>query len=148
MGAVYLQDGVCLLPDVLDMELGLDALREKIVDMGGKAWTFKAGSAALGQDPELERLFKASLAGELGELRDASRALCRHLEDSRDHFDMEDEDVARSESELRRLRALLQSVRARQFFKEPLSDEIEAVLYRCHALLTEGGAKDEVGNQG
>lgn len=148
MGAVYLQDGVCLLPDALDMELGVDALRERIVELGGKAWTFKAASAAGGQDRELESLFKASLAGELSDLRDGARALCRHLEEAQDHYDLEDQDVARSESELRRLQALLQSTRSRQYFKEPLSDEIEATLYRCHVLLTGGGAKDEVGDQG
>jgi len=148
LGVVYLQDGVCLVPDALDIELRLDALREKIVGMGGKAWTFRVESAVGGQDAELEGLFRGALANELAELRNAARALCRHLEDAKDHFELEDEDVARSESELRRLRSLLQTVRARQFFKEPVSDEIAAILYRCHTLLTEGGDKDEVGHQG
>ena len=148
MGAIYLQDGVCILPDALDGELGIDALRERIVHMGGKAWTFRATSAALGQDQELESSFRASLAEEVADLRDGVRALCRHLEDSQDHYDLEAGDIARSEVELRRLRAVLQSIRCREFFKEPLLDEIEAVLYRCHALLTEGGAKDEMGDQG
>lgn len=148
LGAVYLQDGVCLVPDVFDVELNLDALREKIAGMGGKAWTFRAESAGEGQDGDLEGLFRDVLAGELVEVRDAARSLHRHLDDARDHFDMEGEDIARSESELRRLRSQLQAVRARQFFKEPLSDEIDSILYRCHALLTEGGEKDEVGHQG
>jgi hypothetical protein len=148
LGAVYLQDGVCLVPDVFDIELNLDALRERIVDMGGRAWTFRAESGAAGQDADLEGVFRESVAGELAELRDAARTLCRHLEDARDHFDMEGQELARSEAELRRLRSQLQSVRGRLFLRDPLSDEIEATLYRCHTLLGEGGEKDEVGDQG
>lgn len=148
MGAVYLQDGVCLVPDVLDMELRIDALRERIVAMGGKAWTFRSESAVPGQDAELENLFRAAQADELRELHSAAHTLYRQLEGAREHFDMGEEDLARCENELRRLRSLHLARRAHQFFREPLLDEIETILNRCHNFLTEGGENDEVGDQG
>lgn len=148
LGAVYLQDGVCLIPDVIDMELNLDALREKIVGMGGRAWTFRAQSNATGQDADLEGLFRESTADELAQTRNEARTLLRHLEDARGHFDIEGEELARSEGEIRRLHSFLQSIRGRLFFQDPLIDEIEATLYRCHALLKEGGEKSEMGDKG
>lgn len=148
LGAVYLQDGVCLVPDVLDMELGIDALRERVVAMGGKAWAFRANSAVTGQDSELENLFRAAQADELRELRSTADTLCRQLEDAKSHFDMGEEGFARCESELRRLRSSLRTLRAHQFFKEPVFDEIETLLDRSHNLLVEGGETDEVGYQG
>jgi DNA-binding transcriptional regulator PaaX len=57
LGALYLQDGVCILPDSDDVHLFIGSLAEKVQQWGGQEFTFQSSTFLQEKNQEMIKQF-------------------------------------------------------------------------------------------
>ena len=76
LGAIYLRDGVCVLPDTASARDGLEALSQRVVELGGQsAVVWQAQLAACAADALLAEFAQAREA-EYADIVAAARTCC------------------------------------------------------------------------
>src|ERR1700758_2717015 len=135
MGAVYLQNGVCLLPKTDDHVRRLKMLENDIAGMDGDAIILEAVALDRGQQEKVVARFKA-------DRDDASRDFidkCVDFESeiaketAAQHFtynELEENDV-----ELKKLQGWLEKIKKLDFYGGQLADEAAQRLSACESLL-------------
>lgn len=135
MGAVYLQSGVCLLPDILDHARRLKMLERQVAEMGGEAVILKTAALDRGQQEKVLARFQADRDEQYREF--ISR--CKDFEAEIDretrarHFSYAE--IEENEADLKKLERWLAGIRKLDFYGAPLAAEAEKRLQRCEALL-------------
>lgn len=141
LGAVYLRDGVALLPRRPDIESHLVTIAERIQEY--------EGSRHLLLSPHFEGDDETALVGRfqeerLAEYRELYHACVRFLRDVVAEADAEEfgfPDVDNLESELGRLRRWSEQIKARDYFGAPGAERTETILEKCSRAF-EGFAAD------
>ena len=135
LGAVYLQNGVCLLPKTDDHIRRLKMLENDIAEMNGEAVLLETVALDRGQEDKVIARFKADRDEEYRELL----AKCADFEveiakeTAAEHFtyaELEENDV-----DLKKLQGWLDKIRKLDFYGAALADEAVERLKRCESLL-------------
>lgn len=135
MGAVYLQQAICVLPNRPQLEASLRKLAEKITEFEGESTLLKAS----GPDEEWERKLVAEFAA-------AREAEYLEILDNLDHFDSE---IAREsslekftfaeledlESDLEKIQRWHDRVQARDYFDCAMGPQVRDRLRRAQELM-------------
>ena len=135
MGAVYLQNGVCLLPKSDDHARRLKMLENDITEMGGEAVILETvGLDRVQQDKVIGR-FKADRDDAYREFIDKCDDFEAEIakETAAQHFtynELEENDV-----ELRKLQGWLEKIKKLDFYGGKLADEAAQRLKACESLL-------------
>jgi hypothetical protein len=131
LGAVYLRDGVALLPRRPDLEGRLREIVERVEEYEGTADLVvspqfpEERAAALVQRFQEERL---------AEFREVYHACVRFLRDVLHEVDTDDfgfPDVDNLDSELARLHRWYEQIDDRNYFNAPGSDRVRTILAKC-----------------
>jgi hypothetical protein len=131
LGAVYLRDGVALLPRRPDLEARLREIVERVKEY--------EGTADLVVSPQFPEERAATLVQRfqeerLAEFRELYHACVRFLRDVLHEVDTDDfgfPDVDNLDSELSRLHRWYEQIDDRNYFKAPGSDRVRDILAKC-----------------
>ena len=135
MGAVYLQNGVCLLPKTDDHVRRLKILENDIAGMDGDAVILEAVALDRGQQEKVVARFKADRDDAYRELIDKCDDFETEIakETAAQHFtynELEENDV-----ELKKLQGWLEKIKKLDFYGGGLATDAVARLKVCEGLL-------------
>jgi hypothetical protein len=134
-GAVYLRDGVAVLPDRAETCPMFRAIAAKVAEFGGQA-TLVEGATL---DPEREATLVAQANAHRDEeytevLREAERFL-EHARQEREHRELAFAELEEIEADLGKLKRWIDQIRTRDYFGATTSDRLDALVAACEAAL-------------
>ena len=135
MGAVYLQNGVCLLPRTEDHLRRLKILENDITGLGGEALLLETAALGHAQEEKVLGRFKADRDEEYREFLDKCDDFEGEIakETAAKHFtyaELEENDV-----DLKKLQSWLEKIKKLDFYQAPLRKQAEERLHHCESLL-------------
>ena len=135
LGAVYLQNGVCLLPQTDEPRRSLKITENEIAGMGGESVLLESAPLDKAQTDKVIARFKADRDEEyrelLGRCGDFEAEIAR--ERAANHFtyaELEENDI-----DLKKLKSWFEKIRKLDFYGAALAEEAAARLAGCEALL-------------
>jgi len=131
LGAVYLRDGVALLPRRPDLEERLQGIADRIEEYEGTVDLLLSPQFARGREATLAGRFQAERSSEY---REVYHACVRFLRDVLDEVSAEEfgfPDVDNLESELARLRRWQEQIEERDYFHAPGAERVREILTKC-----------------
>ena len=140
MGALYLQDGVCLLPDRSDLTENLTFIADSITEMEGTSHLFSASTALPGGAERLADAFRNAADARLAEV-------VRNLDTVSDVLDgaVTPADWEQAEEALKRERVAYLHARRRAYFGSTHGAQVDELLDRLRRRLDDlyrtGGGK-------
>jgi CRISPR/Cas system-associated endoribonuclease Cas2 len=135
MGAVYLQNGVCLLPKTDDHTRRLKMIENEIAEMAGESVILETVALDQAQENKVVGRFKADRDEEYLEFLDKCKDFEAEIakETAASHFtyaELEENDV-----DLKKLQSWLEKIRKLDFYGATLAAEADQRLQACEALL-------------
>lgn len=135
MGAVYLQNGVCLLPKTDDHVRRLKMLENDISKMGGEAVILETVALDRAQEDKVVSRFKADRDDQyrefLGRCADFEAEIAKEIAINKfTYAELEEEDT-----DLKKLQGWLEKIRKLDFYGGTLAEEAAERLRGCKALL-------------
>jgi hypothetical protein len=135
MGAVYVQNGVCLLPKTDDHTRRLKMLENDIAEMAGTSVILETVALDRTQEGKVLARFKADRDEEYEEFLDKCKDFEAEIakETAANHFtyaELEENDV-----DLKKLQSWLEKIRKLDFYGATLAAEAQQRLQSCEALL-------------
>lgn len=135
MGAVYLQNGVCLLPKTDDHTRRLKMIENEIAEMAGESVLLETVALDQAQENKVVSRFKADRDEEYVEFLDKCKDFEAEIakETAASHFtyaELEENDV-----DLKKLQSWLEKIRKLDFYGATLAAEAQQRLQACEALL-------------
>lgn len=135
MGAVYLQNGVCLLPKTDDHTRRLKMIENEIAEMAGESVLLETVALDQAQENKVVSRFKADRDEEYVEFLDKCKDFEAEIakETAASHFtyaELEENDV-----DLKKLQSWLEKIRKLDFYGATLAVEAQQRLQACEALL-------------
>jgi hypothetical protein len=135
VGAVYLRDGVCILPERTDTAAAMRAIADKVEQFGGQAVVVQAA----GLDPARAELVmaqsQAARAEEYREIAREAERLLEHVRQETEHREFTFAELEELEEELGKLRRWAEQVRSRDYFGAAEAAAVAAALDRCDEAL-------------
>ncbi|MPZ16083.1 MAG: hypothetical protein GEU73_16955 [Chloroflexi bacterium] len=135
VGAVYLRNGVCALPQREDTREAFWAVAAKVEALGGRA-TVAEGARLASDDEEL--VIQASRQARTEEYRDLAReaeALLDHVRRETEHRAFGKHELAQLAGDVGKLKRWGEQVRTRDHFSAPGSETIAALLRQCDDMV-------------
>jgi hypothetical protein len=135
MGAVYLQNGVCLLPKTDDHTRRLKMVENEIAEMSGESVILETVALDRAQEDKVLARFKADRDEQYEEFLDKCKDFEAEIakETAANHFtyaELEENDV-----DLKKLQSWLEKIRKLDFYGAPLAGDAQKRLQACEALL-------------
>lgn len=130
LGALYLQNSICLLPANTGLERALDDLRADIGGRGGHAQLFHVVFSPEESSGLIKR-FDTQSDDEYGEFLEKCGDLHAELRKERDRKHFTFGELEENEAELQKLRLWLPRIESRDFFGAPSRDPAKKALIEC-----------------
>ncbi len=135
MGAVYLQNGVCLLPKTDDHVRRLKMLENDVAEMGGEAVILETVALDRAQEDKVINRFKADRDEQyrefLGRCGDFEAEIATEIAINKfTYAELEEEDT-----DLKKLQGWLEKISKLDFYGATLAEEASERLRACEALL-------------
>ncbi len=135
MGAVYLQNGVCLLPKTDDHVRRLKMLENDVAEMGGEAVILETVALDRAQEDKVINRFKADRDEQyrefLGRCGDFEAEIAKEIAINKfTYAELEEEDT-----DLKKLQGWLEKISKLDFYGATLAEEASERLRACEALL-------------
>lgn len=135
LGALYVQQSVCLLPDLPAVARQVRRLAERVVAEGGQVRVLHAQLTDPGERDGLVAELRAERDAEYADLLGRLPGFFTELETERVKGRVSYVEVEENEADLRRFREWLRRVVARDYFVAPLREEAMAELARAERAL-------------
>jgi hypothetical protein len=145
VGAVYLRDGVCALPERDETAIGMRAIVAKIEEFGGQATLAMGAQIDEGATVALRDQFRLARAREYAEVAQAAEGLLAHIRRETDHRDFSYAEVEELEADLGKIRRWFGQVQARDYFGTPETSRVADLLSRGEEAL--GAFLEEASSQ-
>lgn len=135
LGAVYLQNGVCLLPKTDDHIRRLKILENDVSEMGGESVILETVALDRAQEDKVVSRFSADRDEQyrefLGRCADFEKEIAKEIAINKfTYAELEEEDT-----DLKKLQGWLEKIRKLDFYGAPLAEEAIARLCVCEELL-------------
>ena len=135
MGAVYLQNGVCLLPKTDDHVRRLKMLENDVAEMGGEAVILETVALDQAQEEKVISRFKSDRDEAYREFISRCDDFDGEIAKERGNGKFTYAEVEENEEDLTKLRAWLDKIVRLDFYGASLRSEAEERLARCTTLL-------------
>jgi hypothetical protein len=135
LGALYLQNSVCLLPERPETTTVVSRLLDRVHQDGGSGEALSIVFADAGEEQRIVERFCAERADEYSELCSRAPAVLEEIAMERARGRATYTEVEESEVDVDRLRTWLERVRARDYFGAEGSSEAQAAVDECAAAL-------------
>src|ERR671910_3749575 len=119
LGALYLQQSVCVLPARADVEREIRRLVDRVRANGGAARVLRITFEDASEEAKLVSELQAARDDEYGEVLERVPAFLAELRNERDRDRATYEEVEESEADLERFRAWLAKIDRRDYFGAP-----------------------------
>lgn len=134
-GAVYLRDGVAVLPAHEATQTAFRTIAERITEFGGQTTLVEDARLAPEREETITAQAIANREEEYAEvLREAERFL-EHARRERDHRELTFAELEEIEADLGKLKRWVAQIRDRDHFGAPAASRVDAVVGRCEAAL-------------
>jgi hypothetical protein len=140
LGALYLRDGVCALPDTPAARAGLERLAAQVAALGGEGTLVWEARLPTGRAQALRAELAHARQTEYAEVAEAASALLRHLRHEADHRAFRRAEITGLTADLDRLDRWLAQVVARDYLHDGDVAPVAATLAACRAALAEQAA--------
>jgi uncharacterized protein YdbL (DUF1318 family) len=147
LGAVYLRDGVCLLPQSPETLAAAETLARKVEEFEGQATVVSAAHLDQARAQDAVRQFQAARAEEYAEIAREAERLLEHIARETEHRDFSFAELEELEQDLGKLKRWYAQVQQRDHFPATAAPEAEDLLRRCEqglATFMERAADPEV----
>jgi hypothetical protein len=141
VGATYLRDGVCVLPEGDQTLVAFQALADQVEALGGKATVVSGARLGPETADEVIRDSRALRSAEYAELARDARGFLDYVRLEARHRELGRAELARLERDLGKLRTWLREARSGDHFEADGRDRADALLGECArelASLSEG----------
>jgi Protein ChrB, N-terminal len=135
LGAVYLRDGVCVLPEQPATLNSLRGLAGRIEAMDGQAYVVERAQLDSEPTAALEAQFQAARADEYNEIRREGELLLAHVARETEHREFTYAELEELEQDLGKLKRWTDQVHDRDYFGETSYAGVLALLDRCECAL-------------
>jgi hypothetical protein len=137
LGALYLQQSVCLLPDRPEVARAVRRLVDRVHRDGGSARLLRVVLPQPAEQAAVVAEFQAARDAEYGELLERLPELERELAHERARGRTTYAEVEESEADLERFRSWLAKIAARDYFGAARAGQARAAVERCAQVLAE-----------
>ncbi len=135
VGAVYLRDGVAVLPERAETHAIFKAIATKVEDLGGQAVVAEGARLDPTRAETVVAKARTSRAEEYAEIAREAEGFLAHAEREREHRELTFAELEEIEEDLGKLRRWAGQVHARDYFDTPEADRVDELLGRCeHAV--------------
>lgn len=131
LGALYLHQSVCVLPERAATRRGVHALTERVDQGGGSVRTLTIQITDPDQEASLRAELQAARDDEYNEVLQRFPAFFEELETETARGRTTFEELEESEADLARYRTWLRKIEARDYFDAPLGEKARAELARA-----------------
>jgi hypothetical protein len=131
LGALYLHQGVCLLPGRPETTRALDRLTDRVRHSSGTARLLHITLPTPGEEAAVIAEFQAERAAEYQELLDRLPEFTRELAAERAKGHLTYAEVEESEADLTRFQRWLAKIAERDYFDCPLAEQARSALAGC-----------------
>ncbi|MQL51607.1 ChrB domain-containing protein [Desulfofundulus thermobenzoicus] len=135
LGAVYLQNGVCVLPYGRDTERQFRMLWKEIEDYGGEAFLIRGTLLAPAEG--IIKLFNMARDEEYAEIIDRCEDFFKEIEAETESRHFTYAELEENEEDLAKLEKWLKKVMERDFFQASLAEKTKELLQECRTRLDE-----------
>lgn len=137
LGALYLQQSVCLLPDRPEVARAVRRLVDRVHHDGGSARLLRVLLSQQAEQAAVIAEFQAARDAEYAELLERLPELERELAQERARGRTTYAEVEESEADLERFRSWLAKIAARDYFDAARGPQARAAVERCAQALAE-----------
>jgi hypothetical protein len=135
VGAVYLRDGVCALPEQPESVDAVRAIAAKVEEFEGHATVVEGARLDPTRTAWLVEQARAARAEEYEDIARQARRLLEHIARETEHRDFTFAELEELEADLTKLKRWAEQVRRRDYFGDAGEAELHALLDSCdHAL--------------
>ena len=131
IGAVYLRDGVCALPDLEDTAGALRAVAATVEEFGGQATLVRAAQLEVERADAIVGHSRAARAAEYEEVAREAERIREHIRRESEHRTLTAAELAELEADLGKLGRWRERVRARDYFGAEEPGRLDALLGGC-----------------
>ena len=136
IGALYLQQCVCILPQIPGLSDELNQLLAKIPKLGGDVMRFDLSSVDQSDEARIIEAFRALRSSEYAEIiEECETKFVKEIEFEHFRQNYTFEEAEEIEQDLEKIRRWFERVLERDWFKADRRDEVETWLGRCQGLL-------------
>jgi hypothetical protein len=143
LGALYLQQCVCIFPDLSDLTEEVNQVAAKIPALGGETFLLDVPRLQPEDEARIIEAFRVQRASEYAEIiEECETKFVKEIEFERFRENYTFEEAEEIEQDLEKIRRWFERVRERDWFNADRRDEVETWLARCQTLLA--GFEEEV----
>lgn len=135
LGAVYLQQSVCLLPDRPQVRDDAERLLVRVIDEGGSGRLLQVRLTDPDEQQQLITDFRQASDAEYDDLLGRVPGFLAELDSERTRGRASLVEVEENEADLQRYRSWLAKIQARDYFQAPLGMPAHQAIERCAAEL-------------
>jgi hypothetical protein len=136
IGALYLQDGVCLVPDFDDVQLYISALGEKIVTFGGHEYSFHSKAFSEEQNKDLIRQFDEAREKEYEELIPWIQRIMQYFEEE-EAWEYSESQIQKIKEDFRKMQRQFQIVGSRDYFETAMGKKLQLMIDQCRKQMNQ-----------
>lgn len=136
LGALYLQQCVCIFPDIPALSDEVRQVAAKIPALGGETFLLEVPRLAAEDEARIVEAFRAQRANEYAEIiEECETKFVKEIEFEHFRQNYTFEEAEEIEQDLEKIRRWFDRVRDRDWFKADRRDEVESWLARCQGML-------------
>jgi hypothetical protein len=135
VGALYLRDGVCALPEREGTAAAFRQIAAKVQEFDGEATVVTAARLDEARAAALVDALQAARAQEYDELTGETEGFLAHIRRETDHRAFSFAELEELEGDLAKLKRWMGQVRARDYFPAGAAEPVSALLTRCEEEL-------------
>jgi hypothetical protein len=136
LGAVYLRDGVCVLPQRPEAQAGLAATAARIDDeFGGQATLVENVQLPTEREEWVRDQAHAARAEEYAEVEREAQHLLDHIQRETEHREFSFAELEELDADLGKLKRWLHQIRGRDYFAQNQAEPVHDLLGRCEQAL-------------
>jgi hypothetical protein len=137
VGALYLRDGVCILPERTETIAAAGAIAAKIQEFEGEATVVRGATLDSARADAVAAQFNSARSAEYAEISREAERLLQHVARETEHRDFSFAELEELEEDLNKLKRWMGQVRSRDYFPDGASIQPEHLLERCDEALAE-----------
>jgi len=137
LGAVYLRDGVCILPERPETVIAARTIAAKVQEFDGQAMVVTGARLDAARAEAVVTQFKSARSSEYAEISREAERLLQHVARETEHREFTFAELEELEEDLTKLKRWMDQVQARDYFPDGSHRQAERLLERCDEALAE-----------
>jgi hypothetical protein len=138
IGAVYLRDGVCALPERPETLQAVQAIAARVHEFDGEATVVTGATIDASRGEAVVAAFRTARSEEYAEVAREAERLLEHISREVNHRDFTFAELEELEEDLAKLRRWSNQIQARDYFPDAaITESVDELLAQCDAALAE-----------